>query len=387
MTHDTDNLPTNDLLTQKDAFQWLCDVTVLPTAAGREDRVIAWIRDWVDARDAFTMHADDAGNLIIEHRDAPTDITPVYFTAHMDHPAFVVEEVDGSNVRLSFRGGVRDPYFKDAHVSVHTDGGVVDVQLSEAGQPDPFRDCRGTVVDGDAAALKVGDVGTWKLKPQEIDGDLIRTIACDDLAALVAAIAALEELHLRGEGRHVRILLTRAEEVGFIGAIAACREKTMTEGARVIALENSRSFADSPIGGGPIVRVGDRISTFSPSLTGAVAKVADQLHKAMEKDGGAFEWQRKLMPGGACEATVFQTFGYEATCVCLPLGNYHNMGNLEEVLDGDDDAAHIGREFISVRDFNGLVRLLTAVGVSLGDVEPVRTRLDNLWEKTKFVLE
>ena len=37
------------------------------------------------------------------------------------------------------------------------------------------------------------------------------------------------------------------------------------------------------------------------------------------------------MPGGACEATAFSAYGYESTCLCLPLGNYHNMHDIDVV--------------------------------------------------------
>ena len=72
-------------------------------------------------------------------------------------------------------------------------------------------------------------------------------------------------------------MLTRAEEIGFIGTLGACRDATIPKEARLITLENSRSFADSPVGGGPIVRVGDRLSVFSPTLTSAVARRAEDV--------------------------------------------------------------------------------------------------------------
>ena len=369
--------------------RWLEEVTMLPTAAGREQRVVAWIQNWISERDHFLLDADRHGNLVISHVAAPTGVTPLYLTAHLDHPAFVVEEsLPERQVRLSFRGGVRDPYFREAHVDIHTDEDqVVRVQLLEAGPADPFRKCRARVIDGDPARLAPGQVGVWSLPGLEYEGDIIRTAACDDLAAVVAALAAMEELHQRAEGHHVQVLFTRAEEVGFIGAIAACRDATMTPGARVVALENSRSFADSPIGGGPIVRVGDRISTFSPALTGAVAKVAEGLRTEAERAGVRFNWQRKLMPGGACEATVFQAYGYEATCVCLPLGNYHNMANLDEVTAGDDTLARVEREYISMSDFADLIRLLAALGTSLEQAEPITARLEKLFDQAGHVLE
>jgi endoglucanase len=165
----------------------------------------------------------------------------------------------------------------------------------------------------------------------------------------------------------------------------------------VIALENSRSFADSPIGGGPIVRVGDRLSVFSPSLTAAVVKCAEGLAGAspavsgtVGKSVGAgnWKWQRKLMSGGACEASVYCQAGYEATCVCLALGNYHNMGNLDAVqAGGGAAAARVAREFVSLADYDGLVDLLVACGESLPEAPGIGGLVERLWSERAWVLD
>jgi putative aminopeptidase FrvX len=233
-----------------------------------------------------------------------------------------------------------------------------------------------------------------------MEGDLYHTNACDDLAAAASALGALDALRRMGEGGEpvpdVRLLFTRAEEVGFIGAIAACRHGTIPEDARVIALENSRSFDDSPIGGGPIVRVGDRLSIFSPELTAAVASVAEKLGgpalpRASEKHAdvkSGWRWQRKLMPGGACEATVFCSHALEATCLCLPLGNYHNMADLAAVQAGTNTSRpRVGREYISVGDFHALTDLLVACGKSLPASSPISERIEKLWGERRWVLD
>ena len=63
------------------------------------------------------------------------------------------------------------------------------------------------------------------------------------------------------------------------------------------------------------------------------------------------------MPGGTCEASTFSAYGYESTCLCLPMGNYHNMVDIDGVLAGARPA-RVGSEYISVEDFHGLVELL-----------------------------
>ncbi|MHC4949214.1 MAG: hypothetical protein ACYTG1_13320 [Planctomycetota bacterium] len=359
------------------------DLTATPTAAGREWRVVDWIEAWARSR-PVDVRPDAAGNLLLVPADAGDGDAPLLFTAHLDHPAFVVEElVSADTVRLTFRGTVRAPYFRDARIRLHpATGSTVPAQLVETRDARPLRECVARL-DEPGAAVAPGDVGTWDLPAPRLDGDLARTVACDDLAAVAAALAALDEL-MRAGAPGAQVLLTRAEEVGFIGATAACRLGTIPPNARLLALENSRSFADSPIGAGPIVRVGDRVSTFDPDLTHAVAGVA----AGLERTDGDFAWQRRLMAGGTCEATVFCSYGLAATCVCLPLGNYHNQGELDRVEAGRvEGPAPADLEFISVRDFHRLVDLLVACGQGLGVAEPVRTLVDRLYDERRFVIE
>lgn len=375
--------------------QWLFELTQLPTAAGRESRVERWIERWAAERPSVTLTRDVHGNITLARKHEPGG-RPIYFTAHMDHPAFVVERVvSPSALEMSFRGGVMDDYFAEADVVVYdheqrAHAGVVGAKVGE----NPFGKIWSVTLREPSEALMAGDVGRWAFPPaEEIEG-CIHTDCCDDLAALAAALAAFDELGKGAPTQPVRVLLTRAEEIGFLGAIGAVREKTMPLDSRVIALENSRSFPDSPIGGGPIVRVGDRISIFSPSLTAAIAKRAESLggpatptasQKAEKRN---WLWQRKLMAGGACEASVFCDAGYEATCVCLALGNYHNMADLTAVQAGSNTTrARVGREYVSLADFHGLVDLLVACGEDLPEAGPVKPMVEKLWNERASVLE
>lgn len=391
----------------------LLELTSTPTASGREHRVVARIERWLEGRAGLSRRDDAHGNIEIAlDPDGPAfrPGPPVYFTAHLDHPAFVVERVIGpGTLELAFRGGAMDDYFEDARVVLHTadDRRLPGTITGRGDLSDPFKSW---ICDLDEAddSVSSGDIATWELPPAEIveedlpaggRGEIIYTNACDDLAALAAALVALDRLREKrasGEPAHdCRVLLTRAEEIGFIGAIGAARDGFMPRSARVIALENSRSFDDSPIGGGPIVRVGDRVSVFSPTLTGAVAKVAERIAggpahvRADQKNDSAptWRWQRKLMAGGACEASVFCHFGYESTCLCLPLGNYHNMADLAAVQAGTNTTRpRVGREHVAIRDFEGLIDLLVACGEDLPETGGLGDRLARLWDERKSVL-
>ncbi|MEO0630691.1 MAG: hypothetical protein AAFY46_08175, partial [Planctomycetota bacterium] len=98
----------------------LLELTSLPTVAGREDRLIAFIERWCAERDDVVLDPDDAGNLTLSI-GGDVEGPPIYTTAHLDHPAFVVHRVIGpGTLELAFRGGVMDDYFVDARVEVVT---------------------------------------------------------------------------------------------------------------------------------------------------------------------------------------------------------------------------------------------------------------------------
>jgi len=397
-------------------IQWLKELTAIPTAAGHEYRVIAWITNWLNDRPDLTSKTDPHGNIEIRIDNNPKTDNPIYFTAHLDHPAFVVDEIlSKAEVTLEFRGGVMDDYFPNAKIRIHTptDSAPNDYTLatiSEEVKPDPEADPKPSnkryhAILETPRPIDLNSLATWDLPEQEIITDdegnqILYTNACDDLAALAAALSAFDELRHAHSPNDTRILLTRAEEVGFIGAIGASRDYFMPKASRIIALENSRAFPDSPIHAGPIVRVGDRISVFSPDLTGAVAKVAEQISggpaspKASQKESDMpkWKWQRKLMAGGACEASVYCAYNYTATCVCLPLGNYHNMANLTDAQAGNHEQIHgspprVGREHIGIDDYQGMIDLLIACGTSLPKTPSFTQRIEKLWADKSSILK
>lgn len=341
------------------ALSLLLELTSIPTAPGHEAGVSAWVRRWASGR-RLAVKSDALGNLLIARRGRRRvrgEAPPVVFTAHMDHPGFVVEALEGKRTLLArFRGGVDDRFFVGARVrlrggSRRRPAGAIRALLLDraaAAAVDPHADQLVRVEFAVAHGARAGDWLTWDLPPARVRGDLVHTPACDDLAALAAALAAFERLSAEPQGvGDVRLLLTRAEEVGFVGAIGALEGGFIPAGALLVNLENSRALPEAPIGHGPIVRVGDRLSVFDSALTHGLSKLGERLAKA----DPAFRFQRRLMPGGACEATAFCLWGHRSAAMCLPLGNYHNMGD-----------AGIESEFIAMADYLGLVRMIEAAG-------------------------
>lgn len=354
--------------------RWLEQLTSLPTAPGHESRVMRWVTRWAGRRADLRVTEDPSGNVLLTQKGRKP-APPVIAAAHTDHPGFVVTGMEGRNAGVEFRGGVRWEYFEGSRVELFDDtDGSHGGRLVEF-DPDSSR---GVVALDRRSPLTAGCIGRWSFGGRKLglrDG-FLHAPACDDLAGAAAALAALDRARKDPALRHFGVLLTRAEEVGFVGAIGASRHGTLPADSRVLSIECSRSFADSPIGGGPVVRVGDAATVFDHQLTNLVAAAVK---------GAGIGHQRHLMAGGSCEATAFLAYGYRATGLCLPLGNYHNMGHLDEVEQGRGEATPLP-EIVSLDDFHGLVDLLGVAVRAVDGEDRLRGLLDRRFESARRVL-
>ncbi len=367
------------------AEKLLLELTSLPVAAGREDAVIARLAEWTAARPRLALRRDACGNVISARRDfnkACAKKKPLFITAHLDHPAFVVRSVKGAWAELEFRGGVLDPYFRGAAIEIFGPSlersFTARIRTLDA-KAKPFKTVTAALAGRPPAGLLgPGCIGRWKFPGAALSGGIVRTHACDDLAGAAAALAAFDPVSRDARLANTALLFTRAEEIGFVGAIGAARGGTVPRGARLLCLECSRSFPhDSPIGAGPIVRVGDRMSVFTPELTNTVSEIA----AAYAKKKPAFRYQRKLMAGGVCEASAFSAYGLSSSCLCLPLGNYHNMRDIAGVLGGRKKG-RVGREYVAAADFHGLVELLGVIARRLdAPVAARRAAMEKTWAR------
>ena len=182
-------------------------------------------------------------------------------------------------------------------------------------------------------------------------------------------LCAIDELSRERGSCDAYFLFTRAEEVGFVGAIAACRLKTIPRKCYIVAMETSSELPHARMGDGPILRVGDRASAFTPEVTAHCHRIAREL----EASNASFQYQRKLMDGGTCESSAYCTLGYEATGLCVALGNYHNVNTTKKTL---------GPEYIDLTDFEHVVRwfveLARAPHPYTGRDETLRDQINSL---------
>jgi endoglucanase len=272
----------------------------------------------------------------------------------MDHPGFVVmPRAKGHadrTVLAEFRGDVREEYFVGAKVRLILGetgvGAVVRKYTPAATNHSPV--CELELAR--PVNVPAGTIGMWDFAPARIAGGKLLARACDDIAGVASVLAAMDEIVSGKLNANVTALFTRAEEVGFVGALAICDSGLLDRDSLIVAIETSQAHASAPLGSGAIVRVGDKSRTFEPSLTACVASVAGDLARSDK----TFRYTRQLMPGGTCESTAYCAFGYRATGLCVPLGNYHNMGRNKRV----------AAEQIDLGDFQSLVKLLVGLAAS-----------------------
>ena len=352
------------------------DLLSLPTASYVETAVMDYLARACRRLAHVTIKYDRYRNLLAHYRWKPRGVTPLAFVAHTDHPGFVAREMlDRRTVRAAFRGGVKPEYFPGARVRFWSDGRWINGRVVKLTRVAPAH-VPGWSGRPEEAMLRVAaDVrpnapGMWDLPEPALKGDLVTARGCDDVAGTAAMLTLLQRLSRKRARCEVYCLFTRAEELGFMGAIAAARVRTIPKRLPVISIETSSALPNARVGDGPIIRVGDRAAVFTPDLTAFCRRVADELVERRK----SFKYQRKLMDGGTCEAYPFIAYGYAATGICVALGNYHNM---------DTGRQKIASEYVSLGDWLRMVDWFEALVLDERGPAPataaMRARVDALF--------
>ena len=295
-----------------DLLAWTRPVLAAPTAPFHEGAVRSALEKLLrDECPHVSLERDAFGNLLARYRRGSPPAARWAFAAHMDHPAWV-RPPDGAPGEWTFFGGVQEAV-REAHRH----------------QIQPF-------------GL---DFAMWDLPVCEVRGDQLHTRACDDLVGCAAIAGMFRELEQVQAEVDVWGFFTRAEEVGFAGALELARSgRFQGQGLTVISLETSAERAPAKMGDGPIVRVGDKTSLFDVPST-------EELLQAAAAAG--IPVQRCLMTGGTCEATAFQLYGLTSAALCVALGNYHNVSPENT----------IAAEYVSMNDFAGLTALCREIAL------------------------
>ncbi len=302
------------------------------------------VRDEVEsicAEHRLECKRDRFGNLLVRLRTGPTQ-RPLVLAAHLDHPGFeIIRRLSDSRWLARFRGGVPNIYFR-AGIPLRLMPGAIAAKLGRRKSKEP------RIFEIRAAQLPQmrPKFAVWELEDFAVRSRRIHGRACDDLIGVACILATLIELKEARASVNVIGVISRAEEVGFHGALAVAAARAIPKNALIVSLETSRELPGVKMGQGVILRVGDRSSIFDSEGTRFLREVA----AALTTRRRGFRFQRGLMSGGTCEATAYQQFGFQTAAVCVALGNYHNCAPRNK----------IQAEYVSVSDACGMVDLLVA---------------------------
>ncbi len=279
----------------------------------------------------------------------------VVLSAHMDHPGFrVLRRIGPSRFLAEFLGGVPDNYFRPG-TRLRVFPGSLAARLGKrVGKKRQFE----IVLDKAGVPARYA---VWELDDVAIRNGRIYGRSCDDLVGVASALATLVELKRRRARVNVAAAITRAEEIGFQGALGLIARKTIPRSALVVSLETSRELPPIKMKRGVIIRVGDRSSVFDPEATRFLCEIANDLAKRDKH----FKFQRALMSGGTCEATAYQELGYQTCAVCIALGNYHNCG----------EGGRIRAEYVSMTDAESMVCILSEAARRIAEFSKLVGRL------------
>ncbi len=280
-----------------------------PTAPFYEYHVRAEIEQLLLDVPNVELSVDDFGNLLATYRKGRHRSTPVWVVgAHMDHPSWV--RVPNKPGEWEFLGGIP----------------------------------KSVVEQEESIKLRAEtdeDMAPWAF-PVHIEDGRIEANACDDLVGCAAIVSLFRELARLDLDATVHAAFTRAEEVGFLGAWHLAKHWPFGKDSVFLSIETSRPVNGAEMGDGPIVRVGDKLSTFDHELISVLMRTAAEQ---------GIRVQRCLLDAGACEATAMQACGIRSAGLSVPLGNYHNM----------DDDQTLSPEYVLMEDVKALVNFMVAL--------------------------
>ena len=348
----------------------LLELLAQPTAPFREQRVAALVKQALGQADV-PYFIDPIGNIVVG-ASSKTDYLrllrgegsePVrVFIAHMDHPGFHgVRWVKPNVLRVQWHGGSPTKHLQGSRVWLASDEGfegegvLRNAKLRKEGwaidTAEVHFEHAWTAARPKAAALH----GGFKFrKPVWKSGSRLYTKAADDLVGVFCIVATALEAFKKQTRPPFIGLLTRAEEVGLVGAVGHFELGWLQQAKRpvvCVSLEASRTLPGAVVGKGPIVRLGDRRTPFDAAYSQVLTELAEQVLPKRH--------QRRIMDGGSCEGSAATAYGIPTIALAVPLGNYHNQG-LE---GGPDCRGHLGPapEFVHLDDIEGQRQLCVAL--------------------------
>lgn len=302
----------------------LREILSVPTAPYQE----RWLRERIVARyqDAATVRSevDQWGNLHLSYRPNPRSRARAKFAlhAHLDHPGFCYQKEVGKGkgkggaeilggVAPRLVGGKIRFFPAPKHRGILAT--IKKVNTDEKGGR--------TVKLKHKKDIPDGCLGMWDFPALAIKKKFLEGRGFDDNLGVAILVAILDDAVREECPTAFEVLLTCAEEVGLVGAMALLQSESFKLPATILTLEMPGARGELVPGDGVIVRTGDSLTVYDPDLVLHLRNLAS----ALQKEDPTFRFQRRLGTGGATEVTSFSLFGYQGAALCLPVINGHNI--------------------------------------------------------------
>jgi len=350
--------------------RFLFELLSQPSAPFQEQAVLAVVLSMLRRR-KIPHFVDPIGNLVVGVNNQQQYLKLVnakarepvrLFIAHMDHPGFHGQQWLGPRrLKVTWHGGSPTRFLSGAPVWLATGADYVatgKIRKPVLNTTRRYLLSAEVQLDSDALYKDQPDASTLYggmkfRKPVWQSGRKIYTRAADDLVGVYSIVQTALSLFAKNKrpGSSPFIgLITRGEEVGFVGAVGHLELGWLGSHSRkviAVSLEASRTLPGAEIGKGPVLRLGDWRTVFSAGGLKVLADLGQKLLKGRH--------QRRLMDGGSCEASAAIAWGLETIGMSVPLGNYHNQS-----LEGGPDSRGANGpapEFVHIDDIDGMVRM------------------------------
>lgn len=377
----------------------LLEITSLPTAPFKEQIILKYCKEQLQ-KTRFPFYEDQHGNLVLGANSQASLIkklkalkTPApFFIAHTDHPGFHITQALNSNTfEWKWFGGspsqgiVKSKIYLADQDSVFAQGHITQAHLNSSKTALTHGQLKITKYLRQSTSSPTTWFGAWHFKkPSWYQNNILYTQHADDIAS-VSLILALAKSSL--VKKPFFALLSRGEEVGFIGTIAFFKKSKLPltllqQKLLAVSLETSRVLPGATHGKGPIIRLGDRRFVFSSGETQALLNLAQKVLPNQH--------QQRIMDGGSCEASVTISLKIPTIAVTLPLGNYHNQ-RLEGGPESKKTPLSPAPEFIHSKDYLNAILLAQEI-INQSEVfkDPCKSfhqSLDELYRNYKPLLK
>lgn len=342
---------------QKSDLSLFLDLSNIPTTSFYENLVSDFIKSKLKEYD-LSFSEDKWGNIEVL-LSGETEKEIVYIS-HMDHPGFeIVDKIADNLYKAKTLGGLpklcdqENTKVKIISGNDHYEGKLIPLDNPNSDKfrfvnSDKWLNKEFVLVQIEGKELDYPLPVVFDLPSPIIHENEIITPVADDLAGCSLILETLRTLKNIKMKYSIRAIFSRAEEVGLLGARLIAKSNRISKKSIIVSIETSSELPGAISGSGPIIRTGDRATTFDNSgeiiLLSAV--------KELIREDSDFKFQRQLMDLGGCEATAFSAFDYKVTGISLPLINWHNA----------NEQGSVEPERISITDYQNALNIMTKVG-------------------------